>query len=268
MTKLLSSVGVALAVATVSLLAGCQLYFGSSGSGSGSGDGTGVSSGSGNGSSVPGGNPPGFQCSSDAQCAAGCFCSNGICTEGGFCSTDKDCGPNFHCDVGRSSCIPNPQCTANDQCKPGSACDTASGACVVTCACTSDADAIQQGFGWCDETRNTCMNGTDPAGMCLGDITCTTPMPACPDGQVALIKDGCFTGACRAIAACEGAPACTSLQHQTDCDARSTDCTSLFVGHNCHGTTCGTSDADCTCESYTFQSCDVKGTPVTIIPGG
>jgi len=39
MNKLLSSLGVAIAVAAVSLLAGCQLYFGSSGSSGGSGGG-------------------------------------------------------------------------------------------------------------------------------------------------------------------------------------------------------------------------------------
>src|ERR1043165_5836055 len=115
MTKLLSSVGVAL----VTLLAGCSLYFGNS-SGSG-GDGNGPSGG-GSGNSGTG-SPPGFQCNMDAQCAAGCFCANGVCTEGGFCASDKDCGNGFHCDVGRSSCIPNPACTTDTQCKPGSARD-------------------------------------------------------------------------------------------------------------------------------------------------
>lgn len=264
MNKLLSSLGVAIAVATVSLLAGCQLYFGSSGSSGGGGAGGGPNGGGGGGSD---GNPPGFKCTMDTDCAAGCFCANGVCSEGGFCATDKDCGGGFHCDTGRSSCIPNPQCTADAQCKPGAMCDIKSGACTATCACASDAEAIKAGFGWCDETRNTCMTGTDPAGMCLAPITCTGPAPTCPDNQVPLVKDGCFTGKCRAITACEGAPVCAALQHQDDCDARNADCASTFTGHNCHGTTCGVSDADCVCESYSFAACDVKGTPVTIIPG-
>ena len=262
MNKLLSSLGVAIAVATVSLLAGCQLYFGSSGSSGGSGGGA-----NGGGGGTGDGNPPGFKCTMDNQCAAGCFCANGVCTEGGFCATDKDCGGGFHCDTSRSSCIPNPQCTADSQCKQGAMCDIKSGACVATCSCTSDADAIKAGFGWCDEARSTCMTGTDPAGMCLGTISCTGPAPACPDNQVPLIKDGCFTGKCRAITACEGAPVCGSLQHQDDCDARAADCKSTFTGHNCHGTTCGVSDTDCVCESYTFADCEKKGTPLTIIPG-
>lgn len=265
MTKL-SSLGVAIAVATISLLTGCQLYFGSSGSsgggGGGGGNGSGVASGS-DGS----GAPPGDQCTMDTQCSAGCFCSGGVCTEGGFCGTDTDCGPGFHCDTARSSCIPNPQCTGDAQCATGSMCDTKSGACQATCTCTSDADAIKAGFGWCDETRSTCMTGADPAGMCLAAVSCTTPPPACPDNQVALVKDGCFTGQCRTIAACEGTPACPQLQHQDDCDTRTADCASVFTGHNCHGTTCGVSDTDCTCDSYTFAACDAKGTGVTIIPG-
>ena len=146
-------------------------------------------------------------------------------------------------------------------------CDIKSGACVATCSCASEADAIKQGFAWCDETRSTCMTGSDPTGMCLGTVTCTGGAPACPENQVALIKDGCFTGQCRAIAACEGAPVCNSLQHQDDCDARTKDCTSTSTGHNCHGTTCGVSDTDCVCESYTFASCEAKGSGVTIIPG-
>lgn len=257
MTKL-SSVGVAIAAATMSLLAGCQLYFGSSGSSGGGGAGGGSATGGGGSGE---GNPPGFQCSSDSQCAAGCFCSNGICTEAGFCATDKDCGTGFHCDTQRSSCVPNPKCTQDAQCAQGSMCDTTKGACVVTCACTNDAAAVQQGFGWCDEARNTCMPGTDPAGMCLGTITCTTTPPACPENQVALIKDGCFTGQCRAIAACEAAPACSSLQHEDDCLTRSTDCSAVYNGHGCHrpdGTACQPADTNCTCDSFTFASCEAK----------
>ena len=260
MTKLLSSVGVAL----VTLLAGCSLYFGNS---NGGGD-TGSNSPGGSGGGTSGGSPPGFQCGADAQCAAGCFCANGVCTEGGFCATDKDCGNGFHCDVGRSSCIPNPKCTMDTQCKPGSACDAKSGSCVVTCACANDAEAVMKGFGWCDESRNTCMTGTDPAGMCLGSLTCKTAAPACPENQVPLVKDGCFTGMCRLIASCEGAPACPALQHEDDCGARAADCHKLFTGHNCTGSGCGTPGGDCHCDSYTFAGCDTGASPPVVMGGG
>jgi hypothetical protein len=246
MIKLLHSVGVAIAVATVSLLAGCQLYFGSSGSGDGNGS----------------GNPPGSQCNRDTQCAPGCFCSDGICTEAGFCGSDKDCGNGFHCDVARASCVPNPTCTKDDQCTQGSMCDPAGGGCVATCACTNDADAVNQGFSWCDEARNTCMGGTDPAGACLGTITCTTAAPACPEGQVPLRKDGCFTGQCRAISVCEGAPSCNALQHENDCLPRTTDCTPVYNGHECtkpDGTACHAGDTDCQCKFFTFATCEDRG---------
>lgn len=246
MTKLVSSVGLAI----LFMLAGCQLYFGDHrNSGGGNGD----------------GNPPGFQCNGDKQCAPGCFCNaQGICAEAGFCGNDKDCGNGFHCDMARSSCVPNPACTANEQCSAGSMCDGKT--CVVTCRCTSDADAIRQGAGWCDEARSTCMPGADPKGACLGDITCTTPAPGCPEGQVALRKDGCFTGECRAIAACEGPPTCNALTHQNDCGAR-TDCSIVTTGHGCRrsdGSACQPGDSPdvCKCDSYTFSACETKTTPV------
>lgn len=201
MNKLLSSVGLAIAVATVSLVTGCQLYFNDNHdhqSGGGS---------AGGGSAGSGASQPGFSCTTDVNCAAGCFCSDGTCTEAGFCSTDKDCGDGFVCDTTRSSCKPAPPAP------------------VVTCA-------------------------GDPA------TTCTTAAPACAVGQTPLLQDGCFTGACGAIATCDAAPACDALQHQDDCKARTTDCAQVFVGRNCTGTTCGVSTVDCTCESYTYAACD------------
>ena len=253
MNKLLSSIGLAITFATVSMLAGCQLYFGSSDSSGPSGSGPG-----GPGGRPPGGTAPGNSCTTDQQCASGCFCADGTCTEAGFCKVDSDCGSGFHCDISRASCIPNPQCTANEQCTQGSTCDPATGGCVTTCKCASDAEAIAQGAGWCDEARSTCMPGADPAGACNGAISCTTAPPACDENQVALVKDGCFTGACRAIAACEAAPACEALQHQDDCTTRSADCAIVFIGRNCTGSTCGVSPVDCTCKTYDFSACEAK----------
>ena len=258
MNKLLSSVGLALVSATLSLLAGCQLYFGDPANSSGPG---GTSSGG------PG-NPPGFKCDADAQCAAGCFCAEGTCAEGGFCGTNKDCGTGFHCDATRSSCIPDPTCTANDQCAPGSTCSTDTGGCTTTCKCTSDADAVRQGAGWCDEARGTCMPGKDPAGACTGAITCTTAGPKCLTGEVPLIKDGCYTGLCRAITACEAPPVCNALQHETDCTSRTADCSSVYNGHGCKkpdGTVCRVGDTNCTCTSFTFASCENKGAAAALV---
>ncbi len=244
MTKLLSNLGLAFTVATVTMLAGCDLYFGGhNGNGSGSGD-----------------QPPGYSCGSDSNCAAGCYCANGTCTEGGFCTTDADCGPGFHCDTNRSSCVPNPTCGSDGDCQQGQQCNN--GTCTSTCTCTSDADAIKKGFGWCDEARMTCMTGSDPNGACLGTVTCTTAPPRCAEHQVALILNGCYTGQCRDITACEGAPACGSLTHEDDCLGRATDCSASYNGLNCHkpdGTACHSGDTNCTCASYVFAGCVQKG---------
>jgi len=131
---------------------------------------------------------------------------------------------------------------------------------VATCACASDSDAVKQGFGWCDVARSTCMTGTDPKGVCAAAVTCTTTAaPSCTDGQVPLVKDGCYTGSCQAIASCEAAPSCGALQFQDDCTGRAADCSTVFVGHDCIGTTCGVSDVDCHCASFTFSACEAKG---------
>jgi hypothetical protein len=236
MNKLLSSVGLAIGIAMVSLLAGCQLYFGDSDDRSGD--------------PRPGrpGNPPGYACDTDADCAAGCFCGeDGTCDEGGFCNVDDDCGEGFQCDKERASCIPSP-----------------------ACKCSNDAEAVAQGAGWCDEAKGTCEPGTDPEGACTGALTCTTAAPKCPAGEVALLRDGCYTGACRAIAACEAPPVCSNLQHEGDCISRNGDCGTVYNGHGCtkpSGDACRVGDADCTCTSFSFAACEPKGENATrVIP--
>jgi hypothetical protein len=205
----------------------------------------------------------GYDCSSNTDCAAGCYCADGTCTEAGFCSTDADCGQGYHCDATRASCEPNPPqptCNADADCPSGSTCD--SGSCTATCACATDADATQQGYGWCDETRGTCMTGSDPAGDCAGDVTCNTKEPACPDGQTALIANGCYTGECRAITSCQSAPTCADVEHEDDCLNRATDCSASYTGLNCHtptGGACHAGDTNCTCSNFEFASCTDRG---------
>jgi hypothetical protein len=228
MSKLVKTIGFVIAIATVGTIAGCDLYFNDKGGSSPS-----ASSGGSGGSAASG---SGFECSMNTDCAAGCYCANGTCTEGGFCQTNSDCGPGYQCDTNRSSCEP------------------------ITCTCTSDADAISKGFGWCDETTGTCETGTDPAGDCNDAVTCTTAPPACPEGNVALVLNGCYTGACRAITACESAPACSHLQHEDDCLSPGT-CDASYTGIDCHkpdGSACHDGDTNCTCTSFEFNSCSAK----------
>lgn len=277
MNKLVHSLGLMVALATTSMLAGCELYFGSHDHNGGStwnycgsdgyyqcrGDScTWVSATC----PDPGTQPPppnGYECTSSTDCAAGCYCADsGQCEEGGFCATDADCGDGYHCNTDRSSCEPNPTqtgCTADADCPAGQDCEN--GTCTATCICSSDAQAAQQGYTYCDELRQTCMNGTDPAGTCGGTppSTCTTAEPDCATGDVPLMDPvtGCFNGQCEAATQCAVAPVCEHINDESNCLAR-TDCGADYTGHNCHnsdGTACHDGDMGCTCATLTFAAC-------------
>lgn len=263
-------------------LAGCELYFGSDQHGDGDrwtycgSDGyyecTGndcywtsstCPSGSGSGSS---GN--GYDCQDNSDCAAGCYCQDGVCEEGGFCMTDADCGPGYTCDVERSSCEPTgtTQCGADSDCATGQYCDAMSKTCTDSCTCASDADAKAGGFDYCDESRGTCMTGTDPSGDCAGDVTCNLGRPSCPEGQVALIANGCYTGQCEAIASCGTAPGCDAYTHEADC--QNAMCSLSYTGIGCHtpdNSPCTAGSSQCTCTSYKFATCDDSASPRVVV---
>lgn len=264
MKKLLSSLGLVLASAFT--MTGCELYFGEHDDYDDDGgswsycasDGYYICEGNDcrwAGPECPDGGGGGMTCTSDVDCAAGCYCQNGICEEAGFCADDADCPEGFHCDD-RSSCVPN-TCETDQACNPGQICNN--GNCETTCVCMNDQDAQNAGYGWCDEGRNTCMTGADPAGSCVGDVTCDIVPPRCAQGQVPLIRDACYTGECRDIAACDAAPTCESLTYEADCLNRSGDCSAVYTGRNCRkpdGTACQAGDTGCVCQSFEFNSCD------------
>lgn len=211
----------------------------------------------------------GFECNDNSDCAAGCYCANGVCEEAGFCTQDSDCGDGYTCNEDRSSCEPDPSCTSDASCDAGQVCDTASGDCTATCVCSDDETAVANGFGWCDETRGTCMSGEDPAGTCGGEadaMTCNLGRPACPAGKVAVLLGDCWTGECRAITECDVDPVCEHIPDKTSCDAR-TDCREITNGVNCTKPNpdpngpplaCQDGDMGCTCQSYPFASCATK----------
>ena len=287
MKKLLACLGLMMAV---SLSAGCTLYFGEDdnswdcppGSFAGEDD-------WGNATCVAGGGD-GFNCASDNQCASGCYCDDavGTCAEAGFCATDTDCGYGFECDCSSScvplgtetrtcgsscfetgcpfgtvcaadgSCVPEqpPACTDDTTCAAG--CFCLDGRCEESSVCTSDADCPADQH--CDTTRSTCIPGApipDPVPSCAGEITCAFGAPTCPAGQVPLILEGCWTGACAALESCTAAPTCAVINTETQCLGRG-DCGAIYSGQNCtnpSGEACTMGQSGCTCETFTFDRC-------------
>jgi len=262
------------------MLAGCELYFGdgnnhnddwnycgSDGYYVCSGDncewqGPSCPAGAGSGTTQPGGGS-GYECSQNNDCAAGCYCANGSCTEAGFCTQDSDCGTGYVCDTMRSSCVPGTPTTTCDwdnQCPTGQYC-APDHTCVATCSCTNDQQALDNGFGWCDETRGTCLPGQDPAGTCGGNVTCNTAMPNCPSGSVPKMIDGCYTGQCEAYGSCDITPVCSHINDQTNCLARASDCSPVYAGYNCTKpdmSPCQDGDLNCTCANFSFYRCQDK----------
>jgi hypothetical protein len=248
MTKLLTSLGLALAMAMT--LSGCELYFGEETGGGGSGG---------------GGGGGGWTCAEDADCAAGCFCqkdsnaTQGYCEEAGFCSNDADCPDGYTCDA-RSSCVPDapPTCASDDDCAAGSYCN--GGVCEPSCVCENDAEAQAAGWGYCDELRSTCKPPL--AQSCNAPITCTTAAPSCPVGTVPVISlegddAGCYTGACNPIGTCDVTPTCEALQHESDC-LSAAPCDVTYTGINCQGpggSQCQAGQPGCICEEYRFAEC-------------
>ena len=270
---MMKPIALLVALSTTVMLAGCELYFGSShdrwdycgsdGYHQCDGDNCEWVSPSCPEGTGSGGQPNGYNCTSSADCAAGCYCQNGVCEEAGFCTQDSDCGQGYVCNKDRSSCEPAPQptpCAVDSECAQGEYCSPDTLTCTATCTCTNDQQAIDGGYGWCDESRNTCLPGQDPAGSCGGEATCTTAQPTCPVGQVPTLIDGCWTGSCRDYAACDVNPVCGHINDEPNCLGRS-DCSGVYTGLNCtkpDGSACQSGDTNCTCTSFVFASCHTR----------
>jgi hypothetical protein len=191
--------------------------------------------------SAGGGSGGEFECRDNGDCAAGCYCGpNGVCEEAGFCTQDSDCGEGYECNEARSSCEP------------------------TTCACSNDAEAVAQGYDYCDELSASCESGTDPAGTCAGEPTCNQLPPTCQPGDVPLLgADGCWTGQCQSVFDCAAPASCSHIQDAETCSGRS-DCAQTVNGINCRrsdGSACQAGDSGCTCDSYVFAGCRDAATP-------
>ncbi len=151
---------------------------------------------------------------------------------------------------------PGVWCEADLDCGPGCYCDE--GSCVETGLCESDLECAD-GFE-CDD-RNSCVPEPEPDMTCQGEVLCDMVAPICPDGSTPAISDGCYTGACMLKADCpDGAPfACSDLGDEAACTANA-ECGPIYKGVNCtsaDGSACTSVSADCTCESFAFDRCDV-----------
>jgi cysteine-rich repeat protein len=242
-----------------------------------------------------------YQCNSNQDCAAGCYCAGDkTCQEAGFCTTNTDCGTGYVCDPVRSSCVPDTnQCNKDSDCSNGKTCDVYTHTCVArpparcgdrtidageVCddgnsvsgdGCSADCKSNEKcGNGILDASKGEkCDDGnqtnTDDCsntcqlnpGSCAGAITCSSAPPTCPGNSVPLIKNGCYTGQCQLLTACDAPPVCTAIHEEGGCLAR-TDCDPVYVGLNCRrpdGAACRAGDAQCTCETFAFSACTSTG---------
>ena len=244
MNKLVHSLGLMVALAATSLLAGCELYFGShdhNGTAStwnycGS-DGYYQCSGDScswaqrHAAPIPAPRLGGYECTSSTDCAAGCYCAERQ-VRGGWLLRHRRATAvtGYHCNTDRSSCEPNAaglHRRTDATCPTGQICDVTTGTCTATCSCDSDASAVSQGFGYCDEARQTCMTGTDPDGTCAGaaGATCTTSSrPARRARSRCIGADGCCTGQCEDYGAVRGAAGLRAHQRRRRLRCRAPDC--------------------------------------------
>lgn len=238
MTKLHTFLSLAVLAIT---LGGCELYFGDKNGGDKSSycDSTGYYECTGGACQLVSQTCPaggtGGPCKANSDCAAGCACQvdpgaegGGTCVENGFCTTPADCPDGMTCDD-RSSCVDG--CSDSNPCAKGQVCNP--------------------------DTR-TC-EGDPESCVAPNNSTCTALPPSCAEHQVPTTgADGCFSGKCRDISACNEDAACTIIQHEDDCLTANTRCSASYTGINCHktdGTACKAGDVGCTCDSFVYARC-------------
>ena len=170
--------------------------------------------------------------------------------------------PTVHGDctaLDASDCVVDPTCASfYTESTNGTEFDhCAAAAPALTCAdlsCGSGSTCIIEcplcATGDCSCTPACVTDPHDP-GDCYDTVTCNLVAPACPDGTLPGIVNGCWSGYCIPTAECE-TPACTSLTTEAACLARN-DCEGVYAGSNC---TCDMNG--CTCTSETFESCEAR----------
>ncbi len=98
-------------------------------------------------------------------------------------------------------------------------------------------------FAYCVDEAGS----TDP-GSCSEVAECAMPAPDCPEGTVAGVAQGCWTGYCIPLDECDVLPVC-SEQTELQC-INQENCEPVYEGLDC---TCD--GEDCTCAEWVFKSC-------------
>jgi hypothetical protein len=137
------------------------------------------------------------------------------------CSSHADCQPGQHCNA-EELCLPPPDCAPGEPCPQ-----------------------VCSGY---------CVDNDGSAGDCYAEVSCDRVAPACPEGTLAGVRDGCWTGYCVPQSHCpDEAPqsvACSELTEEAACVQRS-DCTALY-----RGVDCGCDGDSCTCAGQVFARCE------------
>ena len=168
--------------------------------------------------------------------------------------SDSDCGTGYHCDNERSSCEPDrarsrPATTTATARRPDLRPRTARAPRPAPARPTPKRS--RQGYGYCDETRDTCMTGTDPAGTCAATSTCNHAAPTCAGGRGRRCSRRLLHRQCAARSQpCDVAPACEALQRRGRLPRALRLHRRSYTGINCTSRTasaCHAGDTNCTC---------------------
>ena len=134
-------------------------------------------------------------------------------------------------------------CYSDDACEPGYRCTVDLGTeCLPPPYCTDDSD-------YCPEVcYGHCVPSEPPPlpGNCYTLNVCEEEPPACPEGTLPGIANGCWTGYCIPLSACES-PACGALGEATCQSALA--CEPVYEGSDC---TCDASGCECNTLTYAY----------------
>ncbi len=138
-----------------------------------------------------------FECASETP-VPGCY-GDSECPSGWDCTSETECLPPPGCEPGEACppvcygrCVPPGDVCAGIDCGPEAHCEP-------RCYPCDSAPGFE-----CPPTpicEGTCVPGDEP-GDCYGDAACAMPPPVCPDGTVAGVQGGCWTGSCVPLTAC------------------------------------------------------------------